>query len=376
MLRYVLVLSLSLQFFPLSFAARHTTIEQLKKELVSNHGKRDNQFAGRLLTFELSERLNAEQLSAMQASLPGPDSRQALQIISDIAEFQDPPATEILSKPTPSLEQQRDIAARAIEGVMATIHRLPSLFVTRNSSRFEDTPADLQTTNTESQSGLFKPSQPLHLASKTTENVAYRYGDEFILSAGGERAASTNSTLGLSVFGQFGQLLSTVFTDLNKGKLEWGHWEQGTSNDIAVFRYSVPREASHYQLQFCCIDGDQVEKSAAYHGSISIDPADGSILRLILITDPVQNDPVSKASVMIQYSTVVLGNQSFSCPVRSVALSVSPAQFNHPRVLPAIGSSVSNGNVVMVDRDRPGTEPPQIMLNESVYEHYSLTRPN
>ena len=376
MLRYILILFLPFQFLPVSFAARRTTIEQLKQVVASSHGKRDNQLAGRLLTLELSERLNAEQLSAMQASLPGPESRQALQIIADIAEFQEPPVAEILSKPAPSLEEQRDIAARGIDGVTATLHRLPSLFVARNSSRFEDTPTDLQTTNTESQSGVFTPSQPLHLASKISENVAYRYGDEFILSGTNERPASANDTLGLSVFGQFGQLLSTVFTDLNKGKLEWSRWEQGTTKEIAVFRYSVPKEASHYQVQFCCIDGEVVEKSAAYHGSIAIDPTDGSVIRLVLITDPVKNDLVSKANVMIQYSKVALGSQSFSCPARSVALSVSPAQFNHQRVLPAIGSSVNRGNVVMVDRDRPGTEPPQIMLNESVYEHYTLTRPN
>lgn len=377
MLRYVLVFILSFQFLPVSFAVRHTTLEQLKQFVAAGHGKRDNQFAGRLLTLELSERLSGEQLSALQASLPGPESRQALQIIADIAEFQEPPAAEILGKPAPSLEQQRDIAARGIDGVMATIHRLPSLFVARNSSRFEDTPTDLQTTNTESQSGVFTPSQPLHLTSKITENVAYRYGDEFILSGANERAASANDTLGLSVFGQFGQLLSTVFTDLNKGKLEWSRWEQEATKEIAVFRYSVPKEASHYQVQFCCIDGEVVEKSAAYHGSIAIDPTDGSILRLVLITDPGKNDPVSKANVMIQYNKVTLGSQSFSCPARSVALSISPAQFNHQRVLPAIGSSVSrgNGNAIMIDRDRPGTEPPQIMLNESVYEHYTLTRP-
>ena len=145
---------------------------------------------------------------------------------------------------------------------------------------------------------------------------------------------------------------------------------------MAVFRFSVPREASHYQLHFCCIDGEVVEKFTAYHGAVTIDPESGAILRLVLVTDPQKNDPVTTANLLVEYGTVELGSQKFSCPVRSVALSIALVQFTHQKVLPAIGSSVSRGNVVNVDRDNPSEKPTQIMLNQAMYEHYSLTRPN
>lgn len=376
MSRFVLVSFLLLLLTPSSFAARRVTVEQLKQVITSNQGKRDDKTADRILGLQLIERLSAEKFAALQAVLPGPQSRQALQIIAGMAEFQDPPSEEISNQPAPTLEQQRDIAAHAIDQVNATIHRLPPLFVTRNSDRFEDSPADLQTTGTESQSGIFTPSRPLHLTSRTTELVSYRYGDEFVEAGSSERSASASDAAGLSAFGEFGQILSTIFTDLSKGKLEWGRWENGPSKALAVFRFSVPREASHYQLQFCCIDGEVVEKFTAYHGALTIDPESGAVLRLVLVTDPQKNDPISKASLLVEYGTVELGSQKFSCPTRSIALSVAPVQFTHQKVLPAIGSSVSRGNVVNVDRDNPNAMPPQIMLNQAVYEHYSLTRPN
>jgi len=71
-----------------------------------------------------------------------------------------------------------------------------------------------------------------------------------------------------------------------------------------------------------------------------------------------------------------LGGQKFSCPTRSIAVSIARYQRNHQKVLPAIGSSVSRGNNVMVDRDNAAAAPDQIMLNAVVYDHYSLTRPN
>jgi hypothetical protein len=348
----------------------------LNKVVASAQGKRDGKIAERLLGLELGERLSGAKLAAMQAALPGPESRQALTIIAGIAEFQDLPAAELPSQPAPTLEEQRAIAARAIDHVNATIHRLPPLFVSRSSDHFEDTPEDLQTTGTESKSGVFTPPQPLHLTNHLTQNITYRYGDVFILSGLNERSATPNESAGLGSTGEFGQVLSTVFSDLSKGKLEWGHWEQSTPQNVAVFRFSVPKETSHYQLQFCCEDGEAVERFTAYHGVIAIDPEDGAILRLALVTDPSKGDPITKANLMIEYGVTELGGQKFTCPTRSVAVSIARFQPNHQKVLPAIGSSVSRGNIVMVDRDNSASLPLQTMVNAVVYDHYSLTRPD
>ena len=376
MARLALLVLLLSQLAEVSFAARRVTVDQLNQVIASSQGKRDDKIAERLLGLELAERLSETKLTAMQAAMPGPQSRQALRMVADLAITQDPPPAEILSQPAPTLEEQRSIAARGIDHANATIHRLPVLFVTRNSDHFEDTPTDLQTINTDSQSGVFSFSKSLHLTGHLTENITYRYGDVFVLTGLNERSVTANESAGLSATGEFGSILSTVFTDLAKGKLEWGRWEQGASKAVAVFRFSVPREASHYQLQFCCIDGEVVEKFTAYHGVIAIEPEEGAVLRLSVVTDPVKSDPIKKASLTVEYGVVELGTQKFTCPTRSIAISIAPVQFNHQIVLPAIGSSVSRGNVVMVDRDNSASMTPQIMLNEVVYDHYSLIRPN
>ena len=98
--------------------------------------------------------------------------------------------------------------------------------------------------------------------------------------AGKEQPASILSTRGLSSFGEFGPILSTVLIDLPQGKLAWSHWEQHDATRVAVFGFSVPKAASHYEVRFCCVSGDQFRQFSAYHGEITIDPDDGTILRL------------------------------------------------------------------------------------------------
>lgn len=376
MSRFVIILLFFAQFAEISFAARRVTIAQLNQIVTSAQGKRDGKIAERLLGLELSERLSAAKLAAMQSALPGPESRQALTIIAGIAEFQEPPGAEVPTQPAPTLEEQRDIAARAIDHINATIHRLPPLFVARSTDHYEDTPPDLQTIGTESKSGVFSPPQLLHLTGRVTENITYRYGDVLIVKGANERVASSTESAGVGLTGEFGQVLSTIFSDMSKGKLAWSHWEEAGGKNVGVFQFTVPSEASHYQLQYCCVDGEAVEKFVAYHGVIAIDPTDGAIVRLAIVTDPHKSDAIAKADLMIEYESVELGGQRFTCPSRSVAVSIVRVQPAHQTVLPAIGSSVSRGNVVMVDRDNSAAMPQQTMVNTVAYDHYSLNRPD
>ena len=71
--------------------------------------------AGTLSTLELSERLSAPRLTALEASLPGPESRQALVVLADQAEFLNLPAAEMPNNPAPGFADQRAMVAKTIE---------------------------------------------------------------------------------------------------------------------------------------------------------------------------------------------------------------------------------------------------------------------
>src|SRR5580658_6442884 len=82
-------------------AARNITVEQLEQVLAAVHGKADAKVAQQLSGLELTERLSAARLSRWEADLPGPESRQSLVLLADVAAFLDPPAAEIPATPAP-----------------------------------------------------------------------------------------------------------------------------------------------------------------------------------------------------------------------------------------------------------------------------------
>ena len=356
-----------------AFASGRVTVDQLNRVVVSSHGKPDAKIAERLFGLELTERLSAAKLAALEGALPGPNSRRALVALADQATFLDPPPAEIPNQPAPSLEQQREIMARAIDYVKTTLHRLPNLFADRDTIRFEDTPAVLQGGGISAPSGTFVPSQPLHPTSRSTQTVLYRDGQEIVQTAEEEQRTSASEMPDLTTFGEFGPILSTVFGDIPRGSLAWSHWEQGSAKPVTVFRLEVPRGASHYQVKFCCISGRVFQQFPAYHGEITIDPADGTILRLALIADLSKDDPITKANLMVEYGPVELGKRAYFCPLKSISLSVAPVQLNRKKSLSGAVVPTTRGAVQIEVQDNSAADAPlQTMLNEVVFDQYHL----
>jgi hypothetical protein len=65
--------------------------------------------------------------------------------------------------------------------------------------------------------------------------------------------------------------------------------------------------------------GHRFHETPAYHGSITIDPASGSIRRIVIETDLKVDDPLRRADTAIQYGPVTLGNKRTICPISSLA---------------------------------------------------------
>jgi VWFA-related protein len=353
MVRALLVL-LFTQFAVTACAATRVTVDQLSRIVASSRGKSDAKAAARLWGLDLTERLSEARLALFEAALPGPDSRRALVVLADQSVFLPPPSTEIPRQPPPDLPRQRDIAAKAIEYVSATLHRLPNLFAIRDTIHFEDQPPGL---DVGSKGGRFLPAQPLHPVSRSTVTILSRQGQDFVQTTQGELTATAPDTPGLSTFGEFGTIFSILFGDLTHGTLEWSRWEQAPAGLAAVFRFTVPAASSHYQVKFCCNRGRLFQQFAAYHGEITIDPAEGTILRLTLLADLNKTDPIVKADLMVEYGPVTLGGKTYFCPRRSIALSLARPSKSTPPLHYELGEPDS---------------PLQSMLNEVVFTRYHL----
>jgi VWFA-related protein len=363
----MLVLFLSLQLAAQAQAVKRVTVEQLSGEIGSFAKQGDTRAASKLYDQQLAERLNSNKLAAFEAVLPGPESRRALVVLADQAEFFDLPPAEIPNQPPPGVALQREIIAKSIDYVAAMLKRLPNLLATRNTIRFEDIPPGLKDQRTDT----IVPYQPLHPVSRATETVLYQDGQELVQQQAAQQGGSSSVASGLVTSGEFGSIFPMVYGDLPKGNLRWSHWEQTGTGLESVFRFDVPHAASHYQVEYCCFSGLRIKEFRAYHGELTLDPADGTILRLTLIAEPEKGAQIAEAELMVEYGPVVLGGMKYFCPVRSISISRAPHEiksidFPDQRI---VGVAQSTPTLV-AGQDAPL----QTMLSEATFDNYHLFR--
>ncbi len=243
-----------------------------------------------------------------------------------------------------------------------TITRLPNFFAVRDTVRFQNTPQGNE------QGASLVPYQPLRAVGTSTVSVVYRDGREVLDSGAARDGKAPPTAQGLNTRGEFGPILGTVLVDAAQGGLTWSHWEQGTNGLQAVFSYSIPQAKSHYHVEFCCVPGKNpnglFQQFSGYHGSIAIDPANGSVLRLILQADLKPPDPVLRSDIRVEYGPVQIGGNSYICPIKSVSILVSPP-------LDRRGYVTENYVGVAADGDT-ASEHLQVWLNEVVFEQYHI----
>jgi hypothetical protein len=201
----------------------------------------------------------------------------------------------------------------------------------------------------------------LHYVGRGSAQVTYRDHREVVNDAGWKAVTQEPPMRGLVTAGEFGPFLSTVVADAIHGKITWGQWELDAGQTEAVFHYVVPKEKSHYSVQFtsdldpAAIASDPLEwqmfsERAAYHGEIAFDPASGAILRISIQADMAPGAIVSKSAMLVEYAPVEIGEKSYICPVKSVSI------LQHRRVRSA--SQVSPEGSL------------KTFLNDVTFEHY------
>lgn len=353
-----------------AFAVKRVTVEQLEQVLTAAHGKSDAKVSQQLSDLELTERLSAADLSRWEAKLPGPESRRSLVVLADLSAFLDPPAAEIPATATPDNGAQRQIMAQVVDYAEQTITKLPDFFATRDTIHFENTPPRL--IDTGSPAGSFAPYQPLHPVGRSIATVLYRDGREVVEPEGAQSENQGSAVPGLATSGVFGPILGTVLVDSVHGQMVWSHWERGAAGPLAVFRFAIPREKSHYQVEYCCVSrghGNGVFRQfSGYHGEIAVDPVTGTILRLVMKADLKPDEPLLRSDIVVEYAPVEIGGRTYICPAKSVSITLAPLE-------PTNASEMQRYRGELLDNDdQTSRENLQMLLNEAVFGNYHLFR--
>ncbi len=333
-----------LSLIPLNAAAsKRITISQLEQTLTASSSahKPDVEIARQIGGMELSERLTESALGRLTAAVAAdPQTALALRLLADESAFLDPPASEMPADSLPDAAAQQRMLDAAQGYVKQTVPRLPNLLAKRTTNRYDDSPEALK-------NGGWGVRAGLHLMGTTSRDTS-------VLEERDNGSPTTGSAfwqaqMGMISGGEFGSTLGMIMADTLKGKVSWGHWEEISGAKVAVFRYSVPKSASHYEVigtiqragashQVDTARGagtgvsanvvgpnagpsETIRARPGYHGSLWIDPDSGTVLRITIESDSTDGSPFRRAAILVQYGPVQIGGDNFVCPLRSVALT-------------------------------------------------------
>jgi VWFA-related protein len=309
---------------PVAHAARRVTAAQFEQAVAAFHSRSDAEGAFLIADMQLTERLSELRVARLNALLTGEKSRHALIAVADGSEFQPPPPGELPATAAPDLASQRRIMGLTAAYVSQAIPQLPNFMATRETDFFEDTPL------VQKSHDWSTPYEPLHLVGHSSVPVQYRDGRE--IEEPTKRAREAMRGRGLRSNGEFGPILAVILIDAAQNKLAFTRWEQGGHGVQAVFSYQVPKEKSHYYVDYCCVASEGATASAniqpfheivGHHGEMAVDPETGAILRLSVIAELKGGSPVTRADILVDYGPVEIGSRTYVCPVKAVSITTA-----------------------------------------------------
>jgi hypothetical protein len=247
-----------------------------------------------------------------------------------VSAFLNLPPVDRVSRAAPDQAAQRQILSRAVDFVVAATARMPDFLAQKKTLRFQDTKFGIS----ENDPVIVTPDL-FHLVDHKVVPVRYRNGREEIDSSSDrELHEAERPAMGLMTHGLFGPMLQTVMSDILKGRIGWGRWEQTPSGRVAVFRYSVTRDQATYTVSWCCEDAGpgifrELQTVPSYHGEISVHPESGAITRLVLEADMDAGERVSTANAYVEYGPVEIGGKTLLGPTRSATMLVAQLIVEH-----------------------------------------------
>lgn len=300
-------------------ATERISVAELEQRLPAKHG--DRELAEELARLQLTERFSTPRLESWIKRMPGVRSRQALTALADLSDFLPPPTDEVLSLPAPDLPAKQAMLGRVADYLAREVPRLPNFYAVRTTLQFgEPFPQ-----RDESWKSLPR-NRSLGYERTTAERIFFEDGKE---TTEQRKLKVKHAPLeeSLETTGTFGPMLVLVLKAAVApgGMITWSHWEKGPAGPVAVFNYVSSPNSRAYGVGFCCLAVDREEipfrQDASFRGELSVDPDTGHILRLTVKADLEPRLPLDRSAVMVEYGPVVMGGQSYFCPLRSVSMS-------------------------------------------------------
>jgi hypothetical protein len=303
-------------------STRQVTVAELEQYLAAQQAAHasDHEVAQQLGQVELNAALTEFTLDRLKSTYKlGEESATELDVLADLSAFLDPPSVDTPGKSSPTPAEEKQMLSAAARFATVTLKHLPDFLATRTTRSFADVP--VFAADSSFQSGM-------HAMGTSVGEVAFRNGREFtsIVTAPGAVKPANTPSRALNSAGEFGPVLATILSDSAQGKIAWSRWEKAPGGLLAVFHYEVPKQAAHYEINFCCAwnaakeEFESYQGKPAYHGSIWMDAASGAILRVTLEADFENLDDPPRFGLLVRYGNVEIEGSSLVCPLRSAVV--------------------------------------------------------
>ncbi|HWE86216.1 MAG TPA: hypothetical protein VG267_14840 [Terracidiphilus sp.] len=303
------------------------TIAEFEILLEANRGLPDDKLSELISRVMLTERATRARLEHWKTLYIGAQTQRALIAATDASAFLELPAIDVDASPTPTLAEQRRIIAAVGVYMGKVIPNLPNFLAVRNTTYFEDWPSFVDwPSEAAGPKELDDPARlrnrPFYSTGNLQTPIGFRDGQEVQQK---QKGLSLGNPYGshLSTSGEFGPILDGVLRDAARGKLSWKEWEHSADGSLAVFRFEVAGEQSHYAVSMpTAKKGSQ--QTTAYQGEFAVRPEDGVVMRLNVIAIMPGDADVQAANIQVEYGSVEIGGKPYICPVHAIALSKVP----------------------------------------------------
>jgi hypothetical protein len=310
-------------------ALDRVTVDQLEQRVAADHSRggkdlahRDQDLAHRLQKLELTQRLSTARLKKLEASLPGPESRNALMAVADVSVVLDPPANEILTDAAPTKAEQQQMLERAPEAsAPSSVDRMPEFDATMKLTRFRN--LKYMTSDHSEPVPLLLPV-PRALDSDS-DAVTHREGRLIVTHTSQSWVPNESLKTGVENWDGLYTVMANVLQDMRGAQPDWVGWEQGPTGKVAVFRFAVDQNHAHFPLRSVMDPTPKLgfDGHPGYRAEVALDPATGAVQRFVLHAAIAPGQHLLRADVVVEFAPAAVDGKSFLCPQRAITIGVS-----------------------------------------------------
>jgi hypothetical protein len=284
----------------------NSVVATVRTSLRKKH--KDAELAAALDQVKLAEHLEDRVIEILESEGTGPQSLGALQRLRDASRLlplpSDPPPG-MTPPPPPSAEEEHRVLQTTGAKALDYTRSLPDFICTETVHRWTD-PAGNE---------AWKPS-PTVVADLTFFERRENYK---LLTVDGHPVSQSLPEVGGAFSqGEFGSILSIIFSPTSETYFRWDHWTILRKHPAHVFFFRISAARAPHHLLFGAPGKDGVATATGVHGFLYVDRETNSVTRIAQEAEDIPADfPVQKSSTVLDYDYAGIGGTRFLLPLRA-----------------------------------------------------------